>query len=130
MSVRQFALAGLAVIALALPAVRSNAYEEDTHFQLTYVLCRSTGFTHQVALTRGSAQDKLLYLGVFFHYQQDTWAHRHHYDGAPHSYGGYTTYNTPFGHALHGHQPDRPPFDPVTAIHDLEDGIKYANEFL
>jgi hypothetical protein len=178
--------------------MRSSAYEEDTHFLLTYVICRSAGFTRDEALTvaavdqgmddskgtdpvgitsfyvtnqwhwhaldRGGnmgasgilkqkamlfqiAQDntlfggdtkkQLIWLGVFFHYQQDTWAHRHHYAGfggktytPPSNSTQYTTYNTPFGHAKDVHQPDRPPYDPVAAIMDLEDGIVYARTFL
>ena len=49
----------------------------------------------------------LYLLGLFFHYQQDTWAHRHHYDDKRLGPDAYTTYNTPFGHARPGHQPDR-----------------------
>lgn len=187
---RRLGLIGLAIAALFMFQKPSFAYEEDTHFLITYILCRSTGFTHQealtvaavdqgmddsvgtvangglggvipnvpeewlwhaldhngnmgpkgvlkrkeelfkTALTRVEKQDKLIYLGVFFHFQQDTWAHRHHYGGSPHSYDAYTTYNTPFGHAPAGHQPDRPPFDPETAMKNLEDGVKYAKEFL
>ncbi len=181
---------GLTVATLLFASQRSFAYEEDTHFLLTYVICRSAGFTDAEALTvaavdqgmddsshtvanggtggvipnvpqesrwhaldkdgkmgpkgiikrkdelfsialkRATPEEKLIYLGVFYHYQQDTWAHRHHYDGDVHSYDSYTTYNTPFGHARHGHQPDRPPFDPVTAVLNLEDGIGYATRFL
>ncbi len=190
MKIKKFALIGLTVAALLMLQKPSFAYEEDTHFLMTYILCRSTGFNHKealtvaavdqgmddssgtvangglggvipnvpeewlwhaldhngnmgpkgvlkrkeelfkIALTRVDKQDKLIYLGVFFHFQQDTWAHRHHYDGLPHSYDAYTTYNTPFGHAPAGHQPDRPPFDPEAAILNLEDGVKYAKEFL
>ncbi len=178
---------GLALLVLATP---SFAYEEDTHFLMTFVACRAAGFTHeealtvaavdqgmddspgtvankglggaepqvteewlwhaldrlgnmgpkgllrrkehlwQVALTRGTPKEKLIHLGVFFHYQQDTWAHRHHYEGKPHSRDAFTTYNTPVGHARHGHQPDRPPFDPVAAFLALEDTFTYAREFV
>lgn len=162
------------------------AYEPDTHFQITYIICRTAGFTAAEALKVAAADQgmddspdtvantgaiphveqewmwhaldlngnmgpagviarkkkmfeaaknaapahQLLLLGVFFHFQQDTWAHRHHYDGNVHSYSDYTTYNTPLGHAFAGHQPDRPPFDPVTAIMDMEDGLKWAVTFL
>jgi hypothetical protein len=34
------------------------------------------------------------------------------------------------GHALDIHQPDRPPFDPPCALRCLEEGIRYAREFL
>ena len=190
MSIRRFWIAGITILGMLIPSLPSFAYEEDTHCLLTYVLCRSVGFSDQEALTvaavdqgmddsagtvangglggvipnipeetlwhaldfgggQGPAgilqqkeemftialnqptkREKLIHLGVFFHYQQDTWAHRHHYDGQPHSYDAFTTYNTPFGHAKDAHQPDRPPFDPVAAIMDLEDGVKYAIEFL
>ena len=171
-------------------ATCAHAFEQDTHFQVTFVVCRAAGMTDvealkvaavdegmddsagtvanggaggaipnvpeeylwhaldkdgrmgpkgilerkellfKTALTRSTVQDKLFYLGVFFHYQGDTWAHRHHYDGNPHTYDDFTTYNTPFGHARHGHQPDRPPFDPVTALASAEDGIQYASKFI
>ncbi len=159
-------------MSLALTAACSPvalAYEEDTHFQVTYIVCRVVGLTaaealtvaavdqgmddspgtvanggtggiipnveeehlwhaldrdgkmgplgvlarkeqlFEAALAQAKPEDKQFYLGVFFHYQQDTWAHRHHDDGKPTSYDAFTTYNTPFGHARHGHQPDRPP---------------------
>jgi hypothetical protein len=202
---RLFALAA-AILALSLPAF---AYEEDTHFQMTYVICRSVGFTHDEALivaaadqgmddspglvanggpggvipnvdeewkwhaldgygyTQGGTMktagvlarrdqffqealsepgyyNKLVRLGVFFHYQQDTWGHRHHYSNAIFPPGtaskdydpnhlspdNYITYNTPTGHAPDGHAPDRPPFDPVAAVYNLENGIVYARTFL
>jgi hypothetical protein len=189
---RFFAI-GAVVFAFSLPAF---AYEEDTHFQMTYVICRSVGFTHDEALivaavdqgmddssgvvatgTAIEAQwkwhaldgytlpgtmtvkgilarrdqffedakkepglyNKLIRLGVFFHYQQDTWAHRHHYI-APYnesnfepqhlSRTAYSTYNVPTGHAPDGYAPDRPPFDPAAALMNLEDGIVYARTFL
>ena len=180
---------------------KAFAYEEDTHFIMTYVLLRSAGFTDKdallvaavdqgmddspetvangdvgtvsgvytnideewiwhaldsagiitakgivarkdllfnMALLQSNYRNKLILLGVFFHYQQDTWAHRHHYGIGPlakrksnHlSYDAYTTYNTPTGHAKDGHMPDRPPFDPVCALMCLEDGIHYAKRFL
>ncbi|HEV7645240.1 MAG TPA: hypothetical protein VGO50_14950 [Pyrinomonadaceae bacterium] len=199
---RFFAIAA-AIFALSLPAL---AYEEDTHFQMTYVICRSVGFTHdealivaaadqgmddspglvanggpggvipnvdeealwhaldgygytqggtmkvsgllqrrdqffQAALNEPGYYNKLVRLGVFFHYQQDTWGHRHHYkdlivrlstDYDPNhlSPDNYVTYNTPTGHAPDGHAPDRPPFDPVAAVYNLENGIVYARTFL
>ena len=177
------------------------AYEEDTHFIMTYVLLRSTGFTDKdallvaaidqgmddspetvangnvgpvsgvypnvdeewiwhaldsagemtakgilarkellfnLALQQTNYRYKLILLGVFFHYQQDTWAHRYHWGIGPlakwnknHlSYDAFITYNTPTGHAKDGHMPDRPPFDPVCALMCLEDGIGYAKKFL
>ncbi len=183
------------VFVFSIPAF---AYEEDTHFIMTYVICRSVGFTPQEAMIVAAAdqgmddsngtspmgidaasvasqwmwhaldrggdmnatgilarrdqlfqdalkettlRNKLIRLGVFFHYQQDTWAHRHHYDTimgvATTSYdsrhlsrNNYITYNTPTGHAKDGHHPDRPPFDPVAALMNLEDGIVYARTFL
>ncbi|HEV7645242.1 MAG TPA: hypothetical protein VGO50_14960 [Pyrinomonadaceae bacterium] len=186
---RFFAIAA-AISALSLPAL---AYEEDTHFQMTYVICRSVGFTHdealivaavdqgmddspgvvangnlgpfkgvwpnedeewmwhaldkrgrmnaagvltirdqlfQAALDETTPRNKLIRLGVFFHFQQDTWAHRHH-DNANHlSRDKYITYNTPVGHAFYFNQPDRPPLDPVAALMCLEDGVIYARWFL
>src|SRR5205807_8783555 len=138
-----------------------KAYEEDTHFTVTYVMLRAVGFTDSEAMTVASydqgmddskgtiangglggvipnvpeehlwhalPQDgkaatvlqrkqalwqkvlsqtdpaaQLKWLGVFYHYQQDTWAHRHHQN---HEATNFTTYSTPFGHAIHGHQPD------------------------
>lgn len=169
-----------------------QAYEEDTHFLMTYVMLKSVGFTHGEALLVASVNEgmddspgvvategltinvpeeslwhaldrwwktpispsrpdsifarsmqifntaqaqadyrnKLLYLGVFFHFQQDIWAHRYHLDDLhliPH---GYTTYKTPQGHASAYKQPDRPPFDPVCALMCLEEGTEYAIRFL
>jgi hypothetical protein len=188
----------LMIFVFSLPAM---AYEEDTHFQMTYVICRSVGFTadealiiaavdqgmddsagtvangglggvipnvteewmwhaldrdgnmnvagilakrnqlYQAAFDEPLVRNKLIRFGVFFHYQQDTWAHRHHYkdfaarvtpayDPNHLSRDGYTTYDTPFGHAKDGHAPDRPPFDPVAALMDLEDGVVFARQFL
>ncbi len=84
----------------------------------------------EMVLSRKDDATKLFYLGVFFHYQQDTWAHRHHYSGFPHSKDYYTTYDTPFGHALDSHQPDRPPFDPCAALMCIEESLHYAKDFL
>lgn len=186
----------LFTICLSLFASTAYAYEEDTHFIMTYVICRSVGFTPQEAmivaavnqgmddspgtraskgpmdfipqmpeewiwhaldldgemkaegvlkrkdrlfeeaLTETTLRNKLIRLGIFFHYQQDTWAHRHHhttmgpYTDNHLSRDNYTTYNTPLGHGIDGHQPDRPPFDPVAALMNLEDGIGYARTFL
>ena len=172
----------LTLIAQSIPA---RAYEEDTHFMVTYVLLRAAGFTDSEALTvarydqgmddspgtvaaggiggiipnvaeeslwhsiptDGKAQSvigrraemwkqtlsikdpttQLKMLGVFYHYQQDFWAHRYHQNSDP---ANFDPYSTPFGHAKHGHQPDRPPFDPVCALRSLEDGLTYARSFL
>ena len=166
---------------------KAFAYDEDTHFLMTYVLLRSAGFKDKDALLvaavdqgmddspetvangnvgpvsgvypnvdeewiwhaldsagkmtatgilarkeqlfslaflQSNYRNKLILLGIFFHYQQDTWAHRHHWGIGPlgkwdknHlSYDAFTTYNTPTGHARDGHMPDRPPFDPVCAL--------------
>ena len=173
------------ISATALPTF---AYEEDTHFLMTYVICRSVGFTEQetlivasvdqgmddskdtVAVTsKGKPQplqewlwhaidkngdmhaagilgrrdalfndalndpdprNRLIRLGIFFHYQQDTWAHRNHDKDDRNSPDRYTPVTTPEGHAPWGHQPDRPPYDPVAALKCLEDGIFYASTFL
>jgi hypothetical protein len=187
LSLSRLCIVALTVFLLAIPAL---SYEEDTHFQMTYVICRSVGFTAdealivaaadqgmddspnlvanggplgiepqveqewrwhaldkdgkmkaagviarrnqllQDALKEGNFRNKLIRLGIFFHYQQDTWAHRHHYEPNHLSRDAYTTYNTPFGHAADFHQPDRPPYDPVAALMDLEDGIGIARYFL
>ncbi len=169
----------------ALHAAPARAYEEDTHFTLTYVLCRAVGLTDGEALVvaahdqgmddspgtvanggvggvipniaeehlwhsipqdgqaasvlarksalwsavlqEQSAELRLKRLGVFFHYQQDTWAHRHHPN---HHATTFRAYQVPVGHALHGHQPDRVPFDPVCALRCLEDSISYARQFV
>lgn len=177
-------LSGITLLSV-LASAPAYAYEEDTHFTMTYVQCRMAGFTdaealvvasydqgmddssgtvanggvggiipnvaeehlwHSIpqngtvaevlarkqvlwnqAVSESDPQKRLQRLGVFFHYQQDTWAHRHHSNS---SATGFTTYSTPFGHARHGHQPDRPPFDPVCALRCLEDGLGYAKNFL
>jgi len=81
----------------------------------------------QAVLNETDATKRLQRLGVFFHYQQDTWAHRHHENSDA---TNFNPYQVPIGHALHGHQPDRPPFDPVCALRCLEDGIGYAKQFM
>lgn len=172
----------MASLLMALAPKPAHAYDPDTHFQVTYVLCRAAGFTHADALTVAqydqgmddsngtlantgitphiveeglwhalpAASDpnlvitrknqmfeqavrvpgrtlKLQYLGVFYHYQQDTWAHRvHPNDNAT----VFSPYTQPLGHGLMGHQPDRPPFDPICALRCLEEGINYARQFL
>lgn len=178
------------VLCIFVLAPTASAYEEDTHFLMTYVLCRSVGFTNEEALViaavdqgmddstevnahsdtkvptpnveeewRWHALDKdgdmhaagivarrdelfkealeetnprnrLIRLGIFFHYQQDTWAHRHHEKPNHLSRDDFTTFNTPTGHAPWGSKPDRPPLDPVAALMCLEDGIVYAADFL
>jgi hypothetical protein len=177
-------LATMTIFVFATPAF---AYEEDTHFLMTYVLCKSAGFTDEEALViaavdqgmddsqtvnaldegkpqieeewRWHALDKdrqmhaagiiarrdllfkeaieetnpsnrLIRLGIFFHYQQDTWAHRHHEKSNHLSRNEFTTFNTPTGHAPFGSKPDRPPLDPVAALMCLEDGIVFASDFL
>ena len=185
----------------------ASAHEDDTHYLLTYVICRSVGFTHDEALyvaacnvamddtdnlvACGSApggesgiqahvdnewmwhaiapcngagdvlqktrdilkQKDLLYqlaldkwtvlgldtdlvqswkptpspqnvrlfwLGVFFHYQQDTWAHRRPKRGV-NSRREWESYSSPNGHVgiMDGldtaHEQDRPPWNPMTA---------------
>ena len=178
----------VAVVSLfTLSPSSTFAYEEDTHFLMTYVLCRSVGFTDEEALIvaavdqgmddsiRTNAHDggkpqveeewrwhsldkggdmhaagiiarrdklfkealketdpknRLIRIGIFFHYQQDTWAHRHHETSNHLSRDNFTTFNTPTGHGPWGSKPDRPPLDPVAALMCLEDGIVFASEFL
>ena len=172
---------------LLLIAAPTFAYEEDTHFLMTYVICKSVGFTDEEALTVAAVdqgmddsqdtnahdgvvpqiteewmwhaldrdgkmhasgvlarrdvlfkdainekdpKNRLIRLGIFFHFQQDTWAHRHHERSDHLSRTNYTTYNTPTGHGPWGGQPDRPPLDPIAALMNLEDGIIYASEFM
>lgn len=172
---------------LLVCSMSAFAYEEDTHFLMTYVQCRAAGFTDKEALIIASvdqgmddspavnahnngvphvleewlwhALDKdgdmtakgilarrdelfqdaldendpnkrLIRLGVFFHYQQDSWAHRHHEKSNHLSPTAFTTFNTPAGHAAFGSKPDRPPINPVAALMCLEDGIVYAADFL
>ena len=179
-----FAIAVSFIAVLSTPAF---SYEEDTHFLVTYVICRSVGFEHEEALfvaavdqgmddskdvnahdgaipqiaeewlwhaldRNGEMQAKgiiarrdelfqqalrepdprirLIRLGVFFHYQQDTWAHRHHEDDNHLSSDSFATFNTPAGHGPWGSKPDRPPLDPVAALMSMEDGIVYAGDFL
>ena len=156
-------LIGAACLLLGAAPRPAAAYDPDTHFQVTYTLCRAVGFTHDEAFTvavydqgmddsngtlanigvtpqvqeeilwhaladgkpetvlarkndlfrqalgQPDTAKKLRYLGVFFHYQQDTWAHRVHPNSHP---TNFSPYSAPIGHALMGHQPDRPPFDP------------------
>jgi hypothetical protein len=186
--VRSRNLKVLAFACLVALVQAAFGYEPDTHFQMTYVICRVAGFTAPEALQIASADQgmddspdclanggiggiipnvqqewlwhafdhdgkmgpkgvldrkermfhaaetapghSLVLLGVFFHYQQDTWAHRHHYDKHNLSYDTWTTYNTPFGHAKDVHQPDRPPFDPVCALICAEDMLRYAHSYL
>jgi len=178
------------LVTLMLVSKPAFAYQEDTHFIMTFILCRSAGFTQQealivaavdqgmddskgtvangglggsipnineewlwhaldmegnmraggiigrkqelfnLALQQNDVLNKLIYLGVFFHYQQDTWAHREHWNAGHLSMDGYTSYSTPFGHAKDMNQPDRPPFDPVCALMCLEDGMQHACDFL
>jgi hypothetical protein len=180
----KFLLGALTALCL-LFAAPVQAYEEDTHFTMTLVLCRAAGLTDSEALIVASYDQgmddsdgtvanggtgglipnipeesfwhaipkagtkeevfkrkkelwdsavaekdttrRLQRLGVFFHYQQDTWAHRKHPNSDP---VNFDTYSTPFGHAVDGHQPDRPPFDPVCALRCLEEGVRYARLFL
>ncbi|HEV7644978.1 MAG TPA: DUF6765 family protein [Pyrinomonadaceae bacterium] len=185
-----FSLCRLLTVALAIFvfSTAASAYDEDTHFQMTYVLCRSVGFTPQEALVIAAADQgmddsthtianvlviiprpkqqwlwhafdrggkmraagiiarrdelfrqalqetdqykKLVRFGVFFHYQQDSWAHRHH--GRPDhlSPDNYTPFKTPIGHGFFGTVPDGPPLDPVAAFMCLQDGIVFAGRFL
>ncbi|RYZ86378.1 MAG: hypothetical protein EOP04_14025, partial [Proteobacteria bacterium] len=183
-SVRALVIAALVTGTLLSP-VSAHAYEEDTHFILTFVVCRAIGFTEADALVIAKYDQgmddspetvanggiggiiphekeehlwhsipedgkieavlqrknvlwgqvlheknpilQLKRLGIFFHYQQDTWAHRHHPN---HEATDFKPYRAPMGHALDGHQPDRPPFDPVCALRCLEEGVSYARTFL
>ncbi len=90
------------------------------------VLKRKNDLWNQVIAEKDPAS-QLKRLGVFFHYQQDTWAHRRHENSHP---TNFNPYQVPVGHALDGHQPDRPPFDPVCALRCLEDGVAYAQKFM
>lgn len=172
---------------ILLLGTQAFSYEEDTHFLMTYVICRSAGFADkdalivaavdqgmddsdetnahdgprpqiteewlwhaldkngemhaigivarrdalfQAAMDEKDPRNRLIRLGIFFHYQQDTWAHRHHETDDHLSQNDYTTFDTPVGHAAYGPQPDRPPLDPVAALMCLEDGIVHASDFL
>jgi hypothetical protein len=179
-------IAGLA-LGFTTQSVPAHAYEEDTHYQLTYVMCRCLGFTQDEALTvarydqgmddsdgtvavtgatphitaenlwhaipmptgftflnvdavldrkdelwnevlyQPTRERQLEFLGVFLHYQQDTWAHRHHENS---SYEDFDPFTAPDGHLAYWHQPDRPPFDPVCAVRCLEDSIRYGQAFM
>ena len=212
----------IALTLLLLPSMTASAHEDDTHYLLTYVICRSVGFTHDEALyvaacnvamddtdnlvacgsdlaggssiqahvdnewmwhaiaplngagdvlqsTRDILKQKnllfqlaldkwtvlgldtdlvqswkpapphqnvrLFWLGVFFHYQQDTWAHRRPKRGV-NSRRDWESYSSPNGHVgiMDGldtaHEQDRPPWNPMTALRNLEDGIIYARSFL
>lgn len=184
MRVGSMAIFALVVfIATVTPAF---AYEEDTHFLMTYVICRAAGMTEDEALTVAAvdqgmddskdtnaidkgpnvteqwlwhaidkggdmkaagilgrrdalfndavnerdARIRLIRLGIFFHFQQDSWAHRRHDKSDKLSRDNYTPVTTPEGHGPWGHQPDRPPFDPAVALLCLEDGILYATDFV
>lgn len=173
---------GMASFMLSMVSKPLYGYDPDTHYQVTYVMCRAAGLNHNDALTVAQCDQgmddsegtlanigavphpleeglwhalpvssdpnlvlarkedlflravnmpdrlrKLQYLGVFFHYQQDTWAHRVH----PNSHAtDFIPYFQPVGHALMGHQPDRPPFDLVCALRCLEEGIGYVRRFM
>lgn len=175
-----------AIIVLIAAAGPAFAYEEDTHFLMTYVICRSVGMTEEEALivaavdqgmddskdtnaidkgpnvteqwlwhaidkggdmkaagVRGrrealfydaiserDARNRLIRLGIFFHYQQDSWAHRRHDKSDNLSRDEYTPVTTPEGHGPWGNQPDRPPFNPAVALMCLEDGILSAADFV
>ncbi len=187
---KSFCLFMLAAAGMCLFSMSTLAYNEDTHFVVTYVICRSVGFSRadallvaavdegmddssdtiangglfgavphveeewrwhaldlkgemhaagiiarrdtlfQEALSEPQRRNKLIRLGVFFHYQQDTWAHRHHNRANHLSRDNYTPFTTPLGHGLYGHVPDEPPSDPVAALMNLEDGIVFARRFL
>lgn len=186
-SVRAFLRVMLVTAALLFVAAPTFAYEEDTHFLMTYVICKSVGFSDDEAMTVAAVdqgmddsqdtnahdgavpqiteewmwhaldkdgkmhasgvlarrdllfndavnekdpKNRLIRLGIFFHFQQDTLAHRHHEKSDHLSRTNYTTFNTPTGHGPWGGQPDRPPLDPVAALMNLEDGIIYASEFM
>ncbi len=176
---------GVSMLFLTLASKQVYAYDPDTHYQVTYVMCRAAGLNHNDALTVAQCDQgmddsngtlanggpggaipnipeegywhalpersdpnlvlarkelmfkyaismpdrlrKLQYLGVFFHYQQDTWAHRVHPNS---SANNFSPYYQPLGHGLMGHQPDRPPFDPVCALRCLEEGINYVRRFM
>jgi hypothetical protein len=180
------AIAGLTAL-FAGQSTPAHAYEEDTHYLVTFVTCRYLGFTdaeattvarydqgmddsdgtvavtgitphiraeylwHAIPLPTGinyynvlddlnrkyelwsdvlnqpTRERQLQFLGVFLHYQQDTWAHRHHENS---SYSDFVPFTAPDGHATWGHQPDRPPFDPVCAVRSLEDSINYLRAFM
>jgi len=177
----------IAIVMILLIAAPTFAYDEDTHFLVTYVMCRSVGFSDKEALLVAAVdqgmddsdatnahdgpkprvteewmwhaldkdgkmhasgvlarrdalfaealnekdpRNRLVRLGIFFHFQQDTWAHRHHEKDSHLARDAYVTFNTPAGHAAFGPQPDRPPYDPVAALMCLEDGIAYAADFL
>lgn len=178
-------LAGALAAVCFWPAQGARAYEEDTHFTLTFVLCRVAGLTDAEALTvarydqgmdespgtrmnggpggavpnvleqylwhalsvNGTADEvlkrkdelwarvlaepdsesQLKRLGVFLHYQQDTWSHRYHPNSDAKQF---TSFRTPLGHALLGDQPDRPSLDPVCALRCLEEGIGYVRTFV
>ncbi len=189
-SVHQFfsacAIAGLTSL-FATQSAPARAYEEDTHYLVTFVTCRYLGMTdaeatvvarydqgmddsdgvvavsgaiphiteehlwHAIPLPTGvtslnvkadldrkaelwndvldqpTRERQLEFLGVFLHYQQDTWAHRRHKNS---SYYDFDPFTAPLGHATWGHQPDRPPFDPVCAVRCLEDSIRYIKAFM
>lgn len=184
----------LTPIVFAVMAAQVRAYEEDTHFLMTYVICRSAGLTDKEALTVAAVdqgmddskalkvfdrdnkilsainlklpeqwlwhaiarrdamtvadvvarrdalfeeavnerdkRNRLIRLGVFFHFQQDMWAHRLHEEANHLSATKYTPVTTPDGHALWFQQPDRPPYDPVAALLSLEEGITHAVNFV
>jgi hypothetical protein len=219
---RRLVMIALTLTLLLLPSMTASAHEDDTHYLLTYVICRSVGFTHDEALcvaacnvamddtdnlvacgsdraggssiqahvdnewmwhaiapcnglgdvlqnTRDILKQKnllfqlaldkwtvlnmdndlmqswkptppqqnvrLFWLGVFFHYQQDTWAHRR-LNRKAYTRRDWESYSSPNGHVgiMDGldtaHEQDRPPWNPMTALRNLEDGIIYARSFL
>jgi hypothetical protein len=234
-----FARYVVALTLLFLSSTAALAYEDDTHYLMTYVICRTVGFTHAEALYVAAAdvamddrdntlaagttdgnpgstiqahvdaqwmwhaippsdeawnqmqdttdiqlqknllyqlaldkwlgaslatpnpnpqeiapqvKERLFWLGVFFHYQQDMWAHRR-WLPRPQQWDtrtNFQAYKTPFGHVAGAvifglpylaaaddpnlpitiHNQDLPPWHPLAALRNLEDGIIYAGFFL
>jgi len=119
-----------------------HALDKGGKMKAEWILRRKEMLFYATVTTR-DPQAKLFLLGVFFHYEEDTWAHRHHVEGDihngikpakrdryAHTYDQFITYNTPFGHAPAMNQPDRSPFDPICAYLCLDDMVKYATKFL
>src|SRR5205085_11347711 len=96
-----------------------HALDKDGNMHAAGILQRRDALFDQ-ALNERDPKIRLIRLGIFFHYQQDTWAHRHHERDDHLSRDGYMTFDTPAGHAAFGSQPDRPPLDPVAALMSLE----------
>jgi hypothetical protein len=106
-----------------------HALDKDGKMHASGILARRDALFTE-AINEKDPRNRLIRLGIFFHFQQDTWAHRHHEKDNHLSRDAWVTFNTPAGHAAFGPQPDRPPLDPVAAVIVSRRRDRYAADFL